>query len=309
MSYKFLIRKKESNRIASFDQQLTNGDIVEILTSKNAKGPSRDWLKICNSNQARTKIKQWFKKEKREENVAHGKASFEGELRRNGFQPSMLNDNELLPQLLKKLSFDNLEDMYAAIGYGGLTAAKAFGRIRDDLVRASKQQPAKEQPKPLEHLSKPTHHKTSGVIVEDIDSCMIKFARCCTPVPGDDIIGFITKGYGVSVHRKDCPNTHAANDPAQKGRWVSVSWANDDSSPFSTSFEINAEDRSGLLLDVAMALNSAKVKVTELAGRRLPAGMAHITTTFEVKNVEELEAIRNKLRQISGVTDVRRGHS
>ncbi len=304
-----MVGAKVNNRITSFDQPLTNGDIVEILTSKNAKGPSRDWLKICNSNQARTKIKQWFKKEKREENVAHGKASFEGELRRNGFQPSMLNDSELLPQLLKKLSFDNLEDMYAAIGYGGLTAAKAFGRIRDDLVRANKQQPAKEQPKPLEHLSKPTHHKTSGVIVEDIDSCMIKFARCCTPVPGDDIIGFITKGYGVSVHHKDCPNTQAANDPAQKGRWVSVSWANDDSSPFSTSFEINAEDRSGLLLDVAMALNAAKVKVTELAGRRLSAGMAHIATTFEVKNVEELEAIRNKLRQISGVTDVRRGHS
>ncbi len=304
-----MVGAKINNRIASFDQPLTNGDIVEILTSKNAKGPSRDWLKICNSNQARTKIKQWFKKEKREENVAHGKASFEGEMRRNGFQPSMLSDGELLPQLLKKLSFDNLEDMYAAIGYGGLTAAKAFGRIRDDLVRASKQQPVKEQAKPLEHLSKPTHHKTSGVIVEDIDSCMIKFARCCTPVPGDDIIGFITKGYGVSVHRKDCPNTLAASDPSQKGRWVKVAWATDDSSPFSTSFEINADDRSGLLLDVAMVLNAAKVRVTELAGRQLSAGKAHIVTTFEVKNVEELEGIRNKLRQISGVTDVRRGHS
>ena len=304
-----MVGAKVNNRIASFDQPLANGDIVEILTSKSAKGPSRDWLKICNSNQARTKIKQWFKKEKREENVAHGKASFEGEMRRNGFQPSMLSDAELLPQLLKKLSFDDLEDMYAAIGYGGLTAAKAFGRIRDDLVRASKQQPAKEQPKVLEHMAKPSRHNTTGVIVEDIDSCMVKFSRCCTPVPGDDIIGFITKGYGVSVHRRDCPNALAANDPSQKGRWVRVAWAVNDSAPFSTSFEISADDRSGLLLDVAMVLNAAKVKVTELAGRQLSAGKAYIVTTFEVKNVEELEGIRNKLRQISGVVDVRRGHS
>ena len=307
-----MVGAKVNNRIASFDQTLHNGDIVEILTSKTAKGPSRDWLKICNSNQARTKIRQWFKKEKREENVAHGKSSFEGELRRGGFQPSVLNDNELLPILLKKLSFDNLEDMYAAIGYGGLTATKAFGRIRDDLIKATRQQaPQKEQAaKTTEQQNQKTNrHKASGVIVEDIDSCMIKFSRCCTPVPGDDIIGFITRGYGVSIHRKDCVNAQEAHKPSQADRWVPVAWACDESSPFSTTLEIDSNDRDGLWLDVATVLSGAKVKVTELAGREMPAGKARILATFEVRNVEELETIRNRIRQISGVVEVRRGQN
>ena len=307
-----MVGAKVNNRIASFDHTLRNGDIVEILTSKTAKGPSRDWLKICNSNQARTKIRQWFKKEKREENVAHGKSSFEGELRRGGFQPSVLNDSELLPILLKKLSFDDLEDMYAAIGYGGLTATKAFGRIRDDLIKATRQQASqKEQTSKStdQQNQKTNRHKASGVIVEDIDSCMIKFSRCCTPVPGDDIIGFITRGYGVSIHRKDCTNAQDAHKPSQADRWVPVAWACDESSPFSTTLEIDSNDRDGLWLDVATVLSGAKVKVTELAGREMPAGKARILATFEVRNVEELESIRARIRQISGVVEVRRGQN
>ncbi|MBE6927400.1 MAG: bifunctional (p)ppGpp synthetase/guanosine-3',5'-bis(diphosphate) 3'-pyrophosphohydrolase [Ruminococcaceae bacterium] len=306
-----MVGAKVNNRIASYDQKLRNGDIVEVLTSKSAKGPSRDWLKICNSNQARTKIKQWFKKEKREENVAHGKASFEAELRRNGFQTSILQDDELLAVLLKKLSFDELEDMYAAIGYGGLTAVKAIGRIRDDLAKAAKQ--PKEQPKetakPAEPIpAKPNRHRDSGVIVEDIDSCMIKFSRCCTPVPGDDIIGFITKGYGVSVHRADCRNV-TKNDPEQAARWVRVSWYAAENKPFSTTFEIDANDRTGILLDIVGCLNAAKVKVSEINGRELPSGKARIIATFEVCNVQELETIRTRIRQIDGVVDVRRGQN
>ncbi len=308
-----MVGAKVNNRIASYDQQLQNGDIVEILTSKTARGPSRDWLKICNSNQARTKIKQWFKKEKREENVAHGKASFEGELRRASINPSILQDTELLATLLKKLSFDNLDDMYAAIGYGGLTAVKAFGRIRDELLRASRQTqqtPPKETPKPAETAPvKSSRHKDSGVIVEDIDSCMIKFSRCCAPVPGDDIIGFITRGYGVSVHRRDCMNARNANDPKQADRWVRVSWCTDEDKPFATTFEVDSIDRNGLLIDVVTVLNAAKVKVSEISGREMPAGKARIVATFEVRNVSELEAIRNKIRNIEGVIDVRRGQN
>ena len=305
-----MVGAKVNNRIASYDQQLANGDIVEILTSKTAKGPSRDWLKICNSNQARTKIKQWFKKEKREENVAHGKASFEGEMRRANLNPSILQDSELLPQLLKKLAFDNLDDMYAAIGYGGLTAAKAFGRIRDDLTRANRQSQQKEPPKaPEQSPAKVSRHKDSGVIVEDIDSCMIKFSRCCTPVPGDEIIGFITKGYGVSVHRKDCKNAAGANDPKQAGRWVKVAWCTDEEKPFATTFEIDSVDRDGIWIDIATALTAAKVKISEISGREMPAGKARTVATFEVKNVSELETIRNKIRNIDGVIDVRRGQN
>ena len=305
-----MVGAKVNNRIASYDQQLNNGDIVEILTSKTAKGPSRDWLSICKSNQARTKIKQWFKKEKREENIVHGKASFEGELRRAGINPSVLQDPELLPALLKKLSFDCLDDMYAAIGYGGLTAAKAFGRIRDELTRVNRQNQQKEQLRLSEQPSvRQSRHKDSGVIVEDIDSCMIKFSRCCTPVPGDDIIGFITKGYGVSVHRRDCRNAAGADDPHQAGRWVKVSWSTDAEKPFSTTFEIDSTDRDGIWLDIATALSASKVKVTELSGRDMPAGKARTIATFEVKNVQELEAIRSRIRSIAGVLDVRRGQN
>ena len=305
-----MVGAKVNNRIASFDQQLSNGDIVEILTSKSAKGPSRDWLNICNSTQARTKIKQWFKKEKREENVTHGKASFEGELRRANINPSVLQDPELLPGLLKKLSFDNLEDMYAAIGYGGLTAAKAFGRIRDELTRAVRQTQTKEPARPAEQAPvKLSRHKDSGVIVEDIETCMIKFSRCCTPVPGDDIVGFITKGYGVSIHRRDCKNAAGANDPQQAGRWVRVSWSTAEDKPFATTFEIDSTDRDGIWIDIATALTASHVKITEISGRDMPAGKARTIATFEVKNVQELEAIRSRIRNIAGVTDVRRGQN
>ncbi len=301
-----MVGAKVNNRIASFDQPLANGDIVEILTSKTAKGPSRDWLKICNSNQARTKIKQWFKHEKREENVAHGKSSFEGELRRAGISPSILQDQELLPTLLKKLSFESLDDMYAAIGYGGLTAVKAFGRVREELTKAGRK---KDMPKnPEQPAVKTSRHKASGVIVEDIESVMIKFSRCCTPVPGDEIIGFITKGYGVSIHRRDCKNVDV-NDPKLAGRWVHVSWAAEEDKPFSTTFEIDSIDRDGIWIDIATVLNAAKVRVSEISARELSANHGRAIVTFEVKNVQELEAIRNKMRQIDGVLDVRRGQN
>ena len=151
-------------------------------------------------------------------------------------------------------------------------------------------------------------HKDSGVIVEDIDSCMIKFSRCCTPVPGDDIVGFITKGYGVSIHRRDCRNAAGASDPKQAGRWVKVAWSTEDK-PFSTTFEIDSTDRSGIWLDIATALSAAKLKVTELSGRDMPTGKARTVATFEVRNVQELETIRTKIRAIDGVIDVRRGQN
>ena len=297
-----MIGAKVNNRIASYDAPLHNGDIVEILTSKSAKGPSRDWLNICQSNQARVKIKQWFKREKREENIVRGKASFEAELRHAGVDPDILQNAEILPVILKKVSFECLDDMYAAIGYGGLTAAKAVGRIRDDLTRATRTL----APKPLARQNAPAVN-SSGVIVEDIGSCMIKFSRCCTPVPGDEIIGFITKGYGVSVHRKDCPNARAALDPAQKGRWVKVTWAEAPDVMFSTSLEIEADDRDGLMLDVATILTSLRLRTSEMSARSVGGGTAIVCLRFGVHNLTELENVRTRLRGISGVHNVERG--
>ena len=311
-----MIGAKVNNRITTIDATLKNGDIIEVLTSKNAKGPSRDWLNICKSNQARTKIKQWFKKEKREENVLHGRASFEAEMRRIGLPLSLTIEPELGPQLLKKLAFDTWEDMYAAIGYGGLTAVKAVGRIRDDINRALKNQQSDKQmtPSVLRNVGDPeagkaNRHAVNGIIVEDIDSCMIKFAKCCTPVPGDGIIGFITKGFGVSIHRIDCPNTTNRHAPIQAARWVNVRWANQDSQPFDTTLELECVTRDGLLLDVATIMTSNRIRTKELNGKDLPGGKSVFTVRFEVKDVDELESIRNKLMAIPDVISSRRGQN
>ena len=311
-----MIGAKVNNRITTIDATLKNGDILEILTSKNAKGPSRDWLNICKSNQARTKIKQWFKKERREENVMHGRSSFEAEMRRIGLPLSLTIDPELGPQLLKKLAFDTWEDMYAAIGYGGLTAVKAVGRIRDDINRALKNQQNDKllQPAALRNISdtdpgKANRHAVNGIIVEDIESCMIKFAKCCTPVPGDDIIGFITKGFGVSIHRCDCPNAAMRHEPIQAARWVNVRWANQESQPFDTTLELECRTRDGLLLDVATTMTTNRVRTKELNGKDLPGGKSVFTVRFEVKDVAELESIRNKLLAIPDVLNSRRGQN
>ena len=309
-----MVGAKVNNRITNIDAPLKNGDIVEILTSKSAKGPSRDWLNICKSNQARTKIKQWFKKEKREENVLHGKSAFESEMRRLLLPLSALTDPELGPQLLKKLSFDTWDDMYAAIGYGGLTATKAVGRIRDDIHRALKTQEAEKSPKQLRvnpdsDAVKRNRHAVNGVIVEDIESCMIKFSKCCTPVPGDSICGFITKGFGVSVHRCDCPNAQHRNDPRQAARWVKVRWANQDEQPFETTLELECTTRDGLLLDVATTMTALRVRLKELNGKDLPGGRSVFTVRFEVKNVGELENVRNRLQGIKDVIATRRGQN
>ena len=310
-----MIGAKVNNRIANIDTTLKNGDIVEVLTSKSAKGPSRDWLTICKSNQARTKIKQWFKKEKREENIVHGKASFESEMKRVGLPLTAATDPELEGQLLKKLSFDTWDDMFAAIGYGGLTAATAVGRIRDDINKALKQQTAEKLPqsplrfRPDSEAVTQNRHAVNGVIVEDIDSCMIKFAKCCTPVPGDPIVGFITKGFGVSIHRADCPNAQNREDPRQAARWVRVRWATQEEQPFETTLELDCITRDGLILDVAMVLSTARVRVKEMSGKDLPGGRSAITIRFEVKDVAELESVRTKLLNIRDVVGSRRGQN
>ena len=310
-----MVGAKVNNRIVNIDSRLRNGDIIEILTSKTSRGPSRDWLNICKSNQARTKIKQWFKKEKREENILHGKSSFEAEMKRLNLPLSVISDPELSTQLLKKLAFTSWDDMYAAIGYGGLTALKAVGRIRDDVNRSIK---SKDQESgmyaplritPDSDSSRLNRHSVNGVIVEDIESCMIKFSKCCTPVPGDAICGFITKGYGVSIHRADCPNAAHRDDPRQAARWVRVRWATAEDQPFDTTLELVCRTRDGLLLDVASTMTTARARVKELSGKDLPDGKTVFTIRFEVKNVAELDAIRNKLLNVRDVLGSRRGQN
>ena len=223
-----MIGAKVNNRIVTLDHVLKNGDVVEILTSKSAKGPSRDWMKIARSSEARSKIRQWFKKEKKEENIANGRAAFEAELKHCGLTIRMVTESDILPTLLKRVSYPTLDDMYAAIGYGGFTAQKAVSRMQGELNRVQKQQQAEkvieEPPAKHEPAKTPAPKRVKseqGIIVEGLDNCLVKFSKCCTPVPGDEIIGFITRGYGVSVHRADCPNASPERRSAPGCCWMS----------------------------------------------------------------------------------------
>ena len=308
---------KVNGRMVPFDTPLNNGDIVEVITSKSAHGPSRDWMKICKSNEARNKIRQWFKKERREENIATGRASFESELKHAGLSLAAITAEDVLPFILKKVRFGTLDELYAAIGYGGMSAQKAVVRVKDEMARLDRlhaeQSAAAQEPIHPSTSNPPTvpirggKTSQSGIIVEGIDNCLVKFAKCCTPVPGDPVVGFITRGFGVSVHRADCPNADPARrKPEEAGRWIKVSWATGELSSYQTALEISAKDRDGLTLDVAMALSSAKVKTTNLSARSMPDGYATVHIVLEVKDQSELTGVINKLGQIQGVYQVKR---
>ena len=311
---------KVNGRMVPFDTPLKNGDIVEVITSKSAHGPSRDWMNICKSNEARNKIRQWFKKEKREENIATGRASFEAELKRSGITLAQITAEDALPSILKKVRFNSLDDLYAAIGYGGMTAAKSVVRIKDELTRlgrvreekAAAERSANEVVYPATSAPAPSQTRgprksESGIVVEGLDNCLVKFAKCCTPVPGDPVIGFITRGFGVSVHRADCPNAAPSKRrPEEAGRWVNVAWVGGEQAAYPTSLEISAKDRDCLAMDVTMALSAAKVKVDSFSARGMPDGYASVSIVLEVKDRDELNNVINKLGQISGVYQVKR---
>ena len=313
-----MIGAKVNNRIVTLDHVLKNGDIVEILTSKNAKGPSRDWMKIAKSNEARSKIRQWFKKEKRDENIANGRSAFDAELRHCGIAMKDVLDPEFLPVLLKKVAYPTLDDLYAAIGYGGFTAQKAVSRIQGELQRRQQQRQQeqmlaetvaepKEDPKPADTSKQPKAVKSEqGIIVEGLDNCLVKFSKCCTPVPGDDIVGFITRGYGVSVHRADCPNASEEKRKEQPGRWIHVSWGTDTNDSYPTTIEAVCKDRLNLLLDISSALSTTKTFVLGLNTRSTEDGFAIIRIEIQIKDGTQLSTLMNKLHQISGVLQVNR---
>ena len=315
---------KINGRIVPFETKLSNGDIVEILTSKSAKGPSRDWMKLCKSNEARNKIRQWFKKERRADNIIHGRAAFESELKRSGFSMTMISSEENLPRMLKKLQYSTLEDLYAAIGYGGMTALKAVNRIRNEILQINKEhkeQNAVQELVAAEDQTQTMHIKTSlppdpppakkhcsknGIIVDGLDNCLVKFAKCCTPVPGDPVVGFITRGYGVSVHRQDCPNATPEKRAAAKGRWVPVSWSTGNLDAYPTTLELSAKDRPDLFLDVAATLSAAKIRVDSITAKGTPDGFAIITVLVSVRDRAELDMVMKKLYSIRDVLGVQR---
>ena len=310
-----MVGAKVNGRLVPFDTRLKNGDIVEVVTSQSAHGPSRDWVKIARSSNARSKIRQWFKRERRDENIVNGRASFESELKRCGVTLKELTAEENLPVILKKLSFKSLDDMYAAIGYGGVTSLKLIGRLREDIQRILHQHQAERQAEvPVEgqpEVTRPAvpvrEHSEQGIVVQGLSNCLVKFSKCCSPVPGDEIVGFITRGYGVSVHRKDCPNADPARrPPEEEGRWIKVSWGGKTRESYRTNLQVVSKDRPNLLVDISTILSAAKVHVSSLNARSTADGFALISLAVDVSDSQQLQAVMRRLEQISGVMRVTR---
>lgn len=310
-----MVGAKVNGRLVPFDTRLKNGDIVEVVTSQSAHGPSRDWVKIARSSNARSKIRQWFKRERRDENIVNGRSSFESELKRCGVTLKELTAEENLPGILKRLSFKSLDDMYAAIGYGGVTSLKLIGRLREDIQRILHQHQAERQAEvPVEgqpEVTRPAvpvrEHSEQGIVVEGLSNCLVKFSKCCSPVPGDEIVGFITRGYGVSVHRKDCPNADPARRPSEEaGRWIKVSWGGKTRESYRTNLQVVSKDRPNLLVDISTILSAAKVHVSSLNARSTADGFALISLAVDVSDSQQLQAVMRRLEQISGVMRVTR---
>ncbi len=308
-----MIGAKVNGSIVPYDHVLQNGDIVEIRTSKSAPGPSRDWLNIAKSGSARTKIKQWFKKERREENIIRGRSMLEDELRHSGISVDDALAEEIITPVMKRHSYNSVDDLCAAIGYGGITVSRIVNRVRDELQKAASEkekktaydkmsQAAERREQQAQRNAKAIH----GILVEGLDNCLVKFSRCCTPVPGDDIVGFITRGQGVSIHRRDCINYQKSLDTEEQGRWIHVSWADNITDTYLTTIIIAAKDRSGLVLDIATILNSINAKVRSLTARDVGYGTALTTVTLEVRSIQDLRYIMSRLLSVPSVQSVKR---
>lgn len=305
-----MVGAKVNGRIVTYDYALQNGDIVEIRTSKSAPGPSRDWLNIAKSPSARTKIKQWFKRERREENIIRGREMLEDELKHNTISIEEALSEEVITPILKRLSYNSVEDLYAAIGYGGVAVTRIVNKVKDEItnlnaVRKTALDKMSAAAERREQNARQNRKAVHGILVEGLDNCLVRFSRCCTPVPGDDIAGFITRGQGVSIHRTDCLNYQKSLELDDKNRWINVSWASNITEPYTTTIVISSKDRGGLVLDIATVLNSISAKVRTLSAREF-SGNALISVTLEVHSVADLRYIMGRLLSVPGVNDVSR---
>jgi len=302
-----------NGKIVTIDTKLQNGDIVEVLTSSSVYGPSRDWLKLVKTSQARNKINQWFKKERRDENIIRGKDLIDKELKRHSLSFNQLFRQEWIDPILRRYNLNNIDDLFASIGYGGLTAQKIIMRLREEYLKVAKTeaaQVAQDNINPEDFISEASNRSTkasNGIIVHGIDNCLVRLSRCCNPVPGDDIIGFITKGRGVSVHRRDCPNmSMTALSEEDLGRLINVSWEETKNASYLVDVQIEADDRTGLLAEITSNMMDLKIPMRSFNARTAKGNIAIITLTAEISNTGQLDIISKRMRSIRGVYEVTR---
>ena len=285
--------------------KLNNGDIVEIITTDNPKGPSRDWLKFVKSSSAKNKIQQWFKKEEREENIEKGKEAIQKEIKRIGMTEAELEKPEYINAALERYKFANINDMYSSVGFGAISAAKIISKLLFEYRKEHEEENIEQK---IEELSKnkipEPKTSNSGVIVKGIDNCLVKFSKCCNPVPGDEIIGYITKGRGVSIHRKDCINVKDLFQ--QEDRIIDVEWSNTEKAAYKVDIEIHSNDREGLVADIAKAMNNSKATMLLINSKVNKEKIVITELTLQVENLDELNKLLKTLRKIDSVYDVRR---
>ncbi len=304
-----MIGAKVDGRITTLDHKINNGEIIEILTTSNPRGPSRDWLKIAKTSSARSKIKSWFKKEKREENIVEGRAEVEREFRRNGVILPEKQMTEFLQKIAEKQRFSTIDDLFAAIGYGGLSLNKIMPRIREDYNKLQREteDPLKAAEPPAAQPPKKVVKSPEGIVIEGIDNCLIKFSRCCDPLPGDEIIGFITRGHGVSIHTRQCsnvPKNIALCDEPE--RWVRATWDQKAKSDYRVTLGVTCINRVGMLADLSTALANMHVMIHSLFTKESKDSRVVIYLTITVNSAEHLRNLSEKLKKIKGVIDVER---
>lgn len=303
------IGAKVNGKMVPLDYKLKTGDIVEVLTTSSDRGPSRDWLKIVKSSQAKSKIMQWFKKQKREENIVKGKELLEKEIKRQGFSYSEFMKQEWVDVVLKKLNFQHMEDLFSAIGYGGITSLQVFSRIKEEYNKTVK--PDISNAKVIENavgenkVQRKRRDNGAGIDVKGIDNVLVRFSKCCNPVPGDEIIGYITKGRGVSVHRRDCLNI-IEQIRQDDERMIEVSWSKDHGTSYQAEVQIEANDRYGLLVEITNTMASSKIIVKAINARTNKDGRAYINLTLEINDTEQLEKVMKDFRKVPSVIDVYR---
>ena len=285
---------------------LKSGDIVEIVTSDNSKGPSLDWLKFVKSASARNKINNWFKKEKKAEHIERGKDLIEKEIKRLGMSYDKLFKTDYINAMLNRYKYKDLDEMYAAVGFGANSATKVVARMLIEYRKDNKEEGLEEK---LEELSKSRSNKkrkvsSNGIIVKGIDNCLVKLSKCCNPLPGDEIIGYVTKGRGVSVHRKDCVNVKDLIK--EENRIIEVSWVEEEKATYNVTMEVYANDRSGLLSDVVKEITKTKMNIVGVNAKTGKDRIALIEITIETKNLEELNNIFKAIRKVDSVYEVKR---
>ena len=296
---------KVNSKMVPIITVLKNGDIVDIITSDASKGPSRDWLKYVKSTIAKNRIRQWFKRAEREENIEKGKDSIERELKRIGMAHGDIFKTEYINPMLDRYKYKNLDEMYAAVGFGAITAQKIIARMLIEYRKEHKEEPIEEKIEELSTARKNAPKPSdSGIIVKGIDNCLVKLSKCCNPLPGDEIIGYITKGRGVSVHRKDCVNVNELLK--EENRIIDVKWFDQEKVTYTVEIEIFANDRNGLLADIIQKINEKKAKILGVNARATKERIAVTEVTLEVDNLDGLNKIIRELRKIDSVYEVKR---